>query len=250
MKSSARRWLLGLSIAGGALVAAFAGLGLALHQSLPEGTVGPEAVAIARAVERAVDAEAWARTGAVRWQMQGRRRHLWDRRRSFAQVAWGDVEVLLDLQSLDGVAVEAGVRVDGAAAAPLLERAYALWCNDSFWLNPAVKLFDDGAQLSLVDSDGHRDLLVTYGQGGVTPGDAYLWRVGPDGLPVSWRMWVSIIPIGGLEVSWHTWQTLSTGAKVSTRHDLGPIELQVVDVAGAETLAELLDGADPFEPLL
>jgi hypothetical protein len=62
-------------------------------------------------------------------------------------------------------------------------------------------------------------------------------------------MWVSIVPIGGLEVSWEGWVTLSTGAKISTRHRWGPVELALTDVAAAPTLDALMPGSDPFAEL-
>ena len=93
-------------------------------------------------------------------------------------------------------------------------------------------------------------LLVSFGSGGRTPGDAYLWTVGADGRPTAWRMWVSILPIGGLKVSWAGWTRLSTGAWVATEHALGPIDLCLTQVEGAASLAALLgDQPDPFAPL-
>ena len=92
--------------------------------------------------------------------------------------------------------------------------------------------------------------MVSYASGGLTPGDAYVWIVGPDGRPRSWKMWVSIIPIGGVEVSWDGWRELATGAWISTAHH-GPLglTLELGDVRGAETLEALVDGPDPFSPL-
>nr|MBK7066096.1 hypothetical protein [Deltaproteobacteria bacterium] len=62
-------------------------------------------------------------------------------------------------------------------------------------------------------------------------------------------MWVSIIPIGGLEASWEGWTRLSTGALVATRHQMGPKRMELRDVAGAETLAALVPGADRLQAL-
>ncbi len=248
---SAMKWLKIGGIALAVPVAALVGLGIALHRARPTGTPSAEADAVARQVAARVDAEAWARTGAVRWEMQGRRRHLWDRERGFARVGWGDdSEVLLRIGDQSGLAFEGGAPVEGDTAKDMLDRAYSMWCNDSFWLNPLVKLFDDGVERALVDADGAPGLLVSYGDGGVTPGDSYLWTLDADGMPASWRMWVSIIPVGGLEVTWGGWKKLDTGALVSTQHEAGPITLEMVDVAGAETLAALTGGDDPFAPLL
>lgn len=61
--------------------------------------------------------------------------------------------------------------------------------------------------------------------------------------------WVSIIPIGGVSATWDKWVELPTGAFVSTSHDLGPFTTEVTDLDAAATLADLVDGPDPFEVL-
>jgi hypothetical protein len=132
-----------------------------------------------------------------------------------------------------------------------LRTAYAYWINDSFWLNPVVKLFDPGVERSLVElDDGRNALLVSYTSGGVTPGDAYLWIPGPGDLPEAWRMWVQIIPIGGIETTWEGWTELSTGAKISTQHrGWGRLMTFITDVQGAETLEALGVDVTLFDPL-
>lgn len=227
------------------LVLAGVGVGFWLHDPRPAGQPGAEADALARRMAEAVDAEAWARTGAVRFVFAGRNHHLWDRERGYASVAWDDVQVVFDTATRRGFAWRGGARL--ADPGDLLDDAHAAWVNDTFWLNPVVKSFDPGVERALVDAD---ELLVSFGSGGRTPGDAYLWTVGADGRPTVWRMWVSIIPIGGLEVTWDGWKRLSTGAWIATEHALGPIDLRLTEVEGAASLAALLDGGpDPFAPL-
>ena len=137
----------------------------------------------------------------------------------------------------------------------MLEKAWVFWCNDSFWLNPIAKLFDEGTRRSLVSvpdsGEGPlRGLLVAYDSGGVTPGDAYLWLVGQDGLPRAWRMWTQILPLGGIEASWEGWQSLPNGARVATRHRLPIFTLELSDIRAAASAAELSGGEDPFGPIL
>lgn len=218
-------------------------------QPLPTGEPGPAADQLARQMMAAVDTDAWKRTGAVAWDFGGRQQHLWDRQRSFARVSWQDHEVLLDLSSRQGLARRQGERVPAAETQALLEKAWSFWCNDSFWLNPVAKLFDDGTQRSLIESEGQRQLLVTYDSGGVTPGDSYLWTVGADQRPTRWQMWTQILPIGGVEATWEDWITLDTGAVVATRHKTPIFELVLSDVRGASSLADLDSGPDPFAEL-
>ncbi len=236
--------LLGVILA--VLVVAVVALGALLRHPPTPTTGGPDAEALAHEMVRAVDGDAWARTGAVRWRVQGRA-HLWDRQRGLARVEWRGNRVLLDTATKRGRAWRNGAELaDGADKDKLLERAYALWINDSFWLNPVVKAFDDGTSRSRGLVDGNRALLVAYASGGITPGDKYLWILGDDTRPVAWRVWVKILPIGGLEFSWEGWTRLRTGAWVATSHKaLGLDAVHLVDVAGAATLHEL-EPDDPF----
>lgn len=240
-----------------------------LSKPLPKGATGERADALARSIEKAIDKDAWERTGAVKWIFAGKNRHLWDRQRHLDRVIWDDVYVLCDLSKQTGVAFQQRKRVTGSAEKKLIAKAYASWINDSFWLNPVVKFFDAGVTRSVIDATpgqnpGAPALLISYGGGGLTPGDSYLWLL-PEGgesagaaasgallRPRAWRMWVSIIPIKGVENSWDGWIQLATGAWVSTHHQVGgtSLKLDLTEVAGAATLKELLPGPDPFAPLM
>lgn len=240
-----------------ALVALLVALGLTarvvLSAPLPLGSPSPEAEALTQRMISAVNGLAWEQTGAVRWTFAGQNQHLWDRTRSLARVSWGDVVVWVDLGKQVGRATVEGEPVTGRRAERLVKKAYAAWVNDSFWLNPVVKATDQGTSRWLVETSGDdaglQGLMVSYSAGGLTPGDSYLWLLDANGRPAAWRMWVSVIPIGGVRGSWEGWTQLSTGAWVSTLHHLGPLDLTLTDVAGAATLAELEPGPDPFAPL-
>ena len=232
-------------------VVALMGIAYLLSEPRPEGEVGPAADALARKMETAVNKDAWDRTGAVRWSFFDEHHYVWDRQRGLVEVRWGQTRVLLRTDDQTGRVWNADGEVTGADAQSALQTAYRYWINDSFWLNPVVKLFDPGVTRALVEEeDGQQGLLITYTSGGVTPGDAYLWNVDPDGLPIRWRMWVSIIPIGGISVTWEGWKALETGALVATEHEgAGRIITFLTEVEGAEDLSAL--GVDPamFEPL-
>lgn len=227
-------------VALGVLVALLAGglylLRSSLSNPLPPSAPGPEADALARSMQAAVGHEAWEETEVVRFTFRGSHAHVWDRARGFALVAWeedgpGDlVEVRMRLADRRAVVHRAGEEVAAPESGTWIEKAWSLWCNDTFWLNPIAKLFDAGTERGLVElDDGRRGLLVTYTTGGVTPGDAYLWILGQDDRPVAWRMWTRILPIPGIETSWEGWTELSSGAVVATRHrtPLGVLELDV-----------------------
>jgi hypothetical protein len=218
--------------------------GCLISERRPESAPSPEADALARRVERAIAADAWARTGAVRFTFAGRHAWLWDRERGRVRLRSGDTEVLMHTGDRRGVAFEDGQPLSGEDLEKALASTWSAFCNDTFWLNPLVKLFDDGTRRSLRTLEGGGPgLLVEYGAGGVTPGDAYLWHLGPDDRPIAWQMWVQILPIGGVQMGWSGWQTLATGAVVSTLHTSTLMDLALTDVAGAARLEELEPGA-------
>jgi len=225
--------------------------GYSLNDPRPEGQTGPEADQLARSMEAAVNKEAWDRTGAVRWSFFDQHHYVWDRARGLVELRWGDSRALFRTADQTGRAWSHDVEQTGEDASEALKAAYAYWINDAFWLNPIAKFFDPGVERAHVElKDGRDALLVSYTSGGVTPGDAYLWIPGPNGMPEAWRMWVKIIPIGGIETTWEGWTELSTGAKISTQHEgWGRLMQFISDVEGAETLEAL--GADPalFDPL-
>lgn len=225
--------------------------GYFLNEPRPEGQPGPEADALARSMEAAVNKAAWDRTGAVRWSFFERHHYVWDRERGLVELRWGDSRALFRTADRSGRAWSSGVEQTGEDAKEALSAAYAYWINDAFWLNPVVKLFDPGVERSLVKlEDGRNALLASYSSGGVTPGDAYLWIPGPDGLPEAWRMWVQVIPVGGIETSWEGWVELGTGAKVSTMHGgRGRMMTFMTNVEGAENLEALGVELGLFDPL-
>ena len=230
---------------------ALVAVGYSLNDPRPEGQPGPEADALARSMQAAVNKDAWDETGAVRWLFFERHQYVWDKERGLVELQWGNSRALFHTADHTGRAWSKGVEQTGADAEQALRTAYAYWINDSFWLNPVVQFFDPGVERSLVKLDDGRDaLLISYTSGGVTPGDAYLWMPGPDGRPASWRMWVQIIPIGGIETTWEGWVELSTGAQVATQHE-GWRRLMtfITDVEGAKSLEAL--GVEPglFDPL-
>jgi hypothetical protein len=246
-----RRWPRVLGILVGLLIVTLGLLGVAAHHAPTATTPGPEAESLAKEMVQAVGGDAWARTGAVHWRMFGHE-YLWDRPRGLARVDWGKTRVLLDVNKQAGRAYSDGQEIsDGARRDKLVKRAYAFFINDMFWLNPVVKAFDDGTTRAKGELDGKRALLVSYASGGLTPGDRYLWILDGNARPERWRLWVSVLPVGGVESTWEGWTQLPTGAWVATRHRMLGLDAVVVkELRAAATLGELETGPDPFAALL
>jgi hypothetical protein len=235
----------------GALALAVSGLAIGARladRPRPIGVPSADAEALVDRVEHAVGAEAWARTGAVGWTFSVTgTRHLWDREREWARVRWDDREAQIDLGApTRGVAFVGERRLEGDEARETIRAGWDRWVNDAFWLAAPFKLRDPGTTRAVVELEGRSMLLVSYASGGATPGDAYGWTIAEDGTPSAWRMWVSVLPIGGLEARWEGWETLPTGARIATRRALGPLAIEMRDLRGAETLALLEPGPDPF----
>ena len=245
-----KKWVIGCVLPPIVLVLGIIILIQVRSKPLPKGESGAAADALAREMLTAVKADAWEHTRALKWTFRGTNQHLWDRDRHLARVNWDETEVLIDLHHRHGRVWRSGTELQGKDRDKALEKAWAFWANDSYWLNAFTKVFDEGVTRELISlPEGKRGLLVSHASGGVTPGDAYLWVIGPDGLPTEWRMWVSIIPIKGMAITWEGWQPLSTGAMYAPQHKGSVVSIDLTDVAGAASLPELTGGEDPFARL-
>ncbi|MEM1319770.1 MAG: hypothetical protein AAGG75_05900 [Bacteroidota bacterium] len=241
--------ILGILIATILILIGF--LWLYAHEPEPTGKVSPEADRMAEAMMAAVNKPAWDTTHYVHWTFAGRETFLWDRQRNYIDVKWQNKRVLLDINTLSGIAWQEDQKMEGEAAEQLIQKAWAHFCNDSFWLNAVVKADDSGTQRSIVQlDDGREGLKVDYSQGGVTPGDAYVWILDKNKRPVAWKMWVKIIPVGGLEFSWSDWTTLSTGAQIATSH-IGPmgVNIAITDLKAGSSWKDMGLSTDPFSAL-
>ena len=224
---------------------------LSLHQSLPEGKKGPEAEALADDILTSLDYAAWDTTCLIQWTFPGGHHYTWDKERGYCEVKWGENRVLLNTSSLEGIAFTNEEEIVGNKAKKLVKKSWTYFANDSYWLCAPYKIRDEGTERRLVElENGEKALLVTYTSGGVTPGDAYLWKVDKKGLPLSFQMWVQIIPIGGLEFTWEDWQELPSGALISVKHHSSLFDSKLTNVKAGQTFEDLGLAQDIFLPLL
>ncbi len=223
---------------------------LIIHEPLPRGVASPEADRLAEKMLQAVDKPAWDTTTWVRWTFAGRNSYIWDRKRHLVEISWGGGnKALLSPDQNKGQAFVDGLPVEGDKEEQLVKTAMWLFFNDSFWLLAPTKAFDPGTERQLVDlkEEHSKGLLVTYTSGGATPGDSYLWILDENGLPSAFKMWVNIIPVGGLKASWENWQTLPSGAKYAASHLLlGGYDVQITNVKSGSTWEQLDLDEDPF----
>lgn len=243
-----KKFLKWLGIAAAALVLLVVITIWILSEPLPKGKEGPEAEALAARMLDATQQMAWNETRYVSWNFDNRQQLLWDRELDFVEVVDGDIRVVLNTKTQQGKAWQQGELLSDNLTAEYLEKAWAYFCNHSFWLNAPGKIYDPGTTRKLVEmEDGTQALLVSYSSGGVTPGDSYLWILDETGLPVKWKMWVSLLPIGGIEATWADWKTLPTGGKVATSHAIGDLyTMHILDVKAGNNLESLGIQNSPF----
>ncbi|MCT4582839.1 MAG: hypothetical protein N4A35_15615 [Flavobacteriales bacterium] len=208
--------------------------------SIKEATV-QEADNMARKMLRAINKEAWDTTRVVQWSFKDRHHYIWDKKLNYVQVKWEDIDVRLNIDNRSQYQIFKGKEVltDPIKSKELAVNAWEYFCNDSFWLNAPAKVFDPGTKRSIVIEDGKKGLMVSYESGGVTPGDAYLWFLDERFLPYKYKMWVSIIPIGGTEATWAKWEELPTGAMVATEHEMAVFKILIKNLNSAQSLEEL-----------
>jgi hypothetical protein len=191
------------------------------NESLPTGVQGKEADALASKMLTAINAEAYNQTEVLVWSFRGQHFYKWHKSKHIVEVSWDDNLVKLDTKNHENSKVLKSNNSNDSQQ--LIKIATDYFNNDSFWLVAPFKVFDNGVERRIVKYNQKDALLVTYTSGGTTPGDSYLWILDENGLPTSFKMWVSIIPIGGLEASWNNWATTATGVKLPTKHKISII---------------------------
>ncbi len=189
--------------------------------------------------------EAWDRVKVLKWTFKNQRTHVWDRQRDQVQSTFADTITLIQVADQDGVAYRNGQILTGPLNREAVDEGWSHFINDAFWLNPFCSFRNQGTVRSLIEWDGKQGLLVSFGQGGVTPGDTYLVFLDEQGRPNQWLMWVSIIPIGGLSTTWEDWKVMGEGALISHSHRLGPFNLDLT-VEIADSVSDLNLDVDLF----
>ena len=219
-------------------------------EPVPKGTPGKEADLLALNMEKAINKEAWNKIHWITWTFAEDKVYVWDKYRQFLQVEWGGKRVVMNLTTKEGKAWQEGQSVSGNTKRKFIKTAWENFCNDSFWFIAPAKAFDKGAKRELVHlPSGEQALKVTFYAGGVTPGDTYLWEFNASGfLPKSMKMWVKILPVGGLKSTWESWETTS-GAKIATNRSIGPLNIKVTDVSSGKSYLDCGLKEDPFKVL-
>lgn len=205
---------------------------MVFNEDLPSGKSGPEADQMAQKMMQSLGKETYDQTEFYSWNFAGVHRYYWDKDKKLVEVLWGDQRAVFKTDDyLNGIAFESGKPLKEEAKNEALETAWAYYCNDSFWVFAPFKVFDPGTSRSIIDLENESEgLLVSYSSGGTTPGDSYLWILDETGRPNAYKMWVSIIPIGGIKATWENYTESSPGLFLAKTHDLGIFKLEIEDI--------------------
>ena len=204
------------------------------NEDLPQGKEGPKADNLAHKMLNALDFEAYKNTDYIEWTFKNLHHYKWEKSKNSCSVFWKEykVDLYLNDQSLNKAYIH-GFKVEGEMGEELTNKALSYFNNDSFWLVAPYKIFDNGTERRLVElKNGEEHLLITYTKGGTTPGDSYLWSFEENGMPKSFKMWTSILPIQGLESSWSHWTFTESGAKLPTYHNILFLGIEITNIKG------------------
>lgn len=181
---------------------------------------------------------AYDTTRYFQWTFFRPNHYKYDKFEEKAWISWDDNKVYMDLKTQQGVVLSPQGLSDDAQK-EILDKAWSNWCNDSFWLLAPFKVFDPGTTRTIVSTDeAAHGLMVSYDSGGVTPGDSYLWLLDENKRPTGYKMWVQIIPVGGMYASWDNWKQYA-GVWLATDHMIGPKAAKLSDVKAGNTIEEM-----------
>jgi len=198
---------------------------LVKNEPLPEGTKGKEADALAIKMFNAINHEAYENAEILEWSFRNTNNYKWYKQQNKVIVSWGENRVHLNLKNNANSKVY--VNNKEVKNQELIDTAVKYFNNDSFWLVAPYKIFDKGTERSIVSYEGKEALLVTYTSGGSTPGDSYLWILDKNYKPVSYKMWTSIIPIGGIGATWNNMVKTEAGVLLPKSHKLSLFGLEI-----------------------
>lgn len=175
-----------MSLRTSLLTATMLALALAAALVSPAGaaTVDPKAGAIAdRAMAAMGGKKAWDETRFLRFRFAGFRNHWWDKWTGRHRVEFTNRQaehwvIVENVNTREGRAWKNGVELAGEEAKGAVERAYATWINDTYWLIMPYKLQDPGVNLRLdgeetIDGVVYDKLHLSFESVGLTPGDQY-----------------------------------------------------------------------------
>ena len=130
-------------------------------------------------------------------KIASQREHLWDRFEGRSKLQWRDREkdtdylTYFNTNTRKGTVYKNKIEITGSGATELLDKSYAWYINDSYWLLAPAKLEDPGLNLSIdkerSQQSGQTVLHLTFENVGLTPGDRYWLYIDHQGKIGQWE---------------------------------------------------------------
>ena len=199
---------------------------MVVNEPVPSGKEGEKAEQLANKMLSNLNYEAYDSVTTLSWSFPGGHHFRGERDSNRVNVKWDQYEVSFYTETKEGTVTENGNPLsDSKKKEQLIREAWEYFANDSFWMVAPFKVRDPGTSRYYIETEDGPGLLVTYSSGGVTPGDTYLWVLDENYRPKYWKMWVKIIPVGGLKFTWEGWENRK-GVWLSTLHK-GPLSFEL-----------------------
>ena len=156
------------------------------------------------------------------------------------------VTVLFDVDTREGRAFMGGEPMDAAMADSLVERAYGMFINDSYWLLMPYKWRDPGVNLEHVgaesDDDGDWQVFhLSFDSVGLTPGDQYWVYVSddPPHLVGKWRYHLQSMDEVGPFIYWRDWQEFGDIMLATQREPASPgFRIEFTEIEASRSVPE------------
>ena len=217
-----------LSILG--LVIVSSTVGYIMSEELPDGKQGQEADNLAQQILEKLNYNAFKKTKRIDWTFAGTHSYQWHKNEDYVIVTTNSSKVKLNLKDYNSSEITSPENYDEVEKQEIIQSAIKNFNNDSFWLIAPYKLMDEEVERRIVNYKSQDALLVTYTSGGTTPGDSYLWIVDKNYRPKFFKMWVSIIPIGGLSAKWKDWVNTQSGMILSTKKTVLGLPIEITNL--------------------
>lgn len=138
----------------------------------------------------------WDNTRFIAWTFNGQYQ-VWDKQQDRFRWEKDSLVAIINTRTKDGKVYAAGKEIsDTEEKRKLLDRAYALWINNSYWLVMPFKLQDPGVNLKYIAEGRTMDgaaadiLEMTFDNVGLTPENKYhLWIDKKSGLITQWAFY-------------------------------------------------------------
>ncbi|MEJ8801268.1 DUF6503 family protein [Pontibacter sp. H249] len=217
-----------------------------------------KAKSIANKVMQSMGGEkSWNDTRYLAWTFNDQYQ-VWDKHHNRFRWEKDSLVAIIDTQTKDGKVYVAGQELQNPEEKQkLLERAYALWINNSYWLVMPFKLQDPGVALTHVGEETTMDgaqadvLEMTFENVGLTPQNKYkLWVDKNTGLITQWAFYRNYNDAApAFTRRWSDYQTYGS-IKLASNRSNSQSDFNLTHIAAPKAVPEkVFNSPTPIEKL-